>query len=86
MEARQCRPAVRQGAADSNRTRVFVDRRLDLLPDYGTGLMSIECVFRTGDGQKAFSEEPIIKFRNEAEAGVPVKERCRRHGFTDASF
>ncbi len=33
-----------------------------------------------------FSEEQIIGFIKEAEAGMPVVELCRRHGFSDASF
>lgn len=33
-----------------------------------------------------FSEEQIIGFLKEADAGVPVKDLCRRHGFSDASF
>lgn len=36
--------------------------------------------------KKRFSEEQIIGFLRQAEAGVPVKELCRRHGFSDASF
>jgi putative transposase len=36
--------------------------------------------------KKRFSEEQIIGFLKEAEAGVPVKELCRKHGFSDASF
>ena len=36
--------------------------------------------------KKRFSEEKIIGFLKEAEAGVPVKELCRKHGFSDASF
>ena len=38
------------------------------------------------DMKKRFSEEQIIGFLKEAERGVPVKELCRRHGFSDASF
>jgi putative transposase len=30
--------------------------------------------------------ERIIGFLKEAEAGTPVKELCRRHGFSDAAF
>jgi putative transposase len=33
-----------------------------------------------------FSEEQVIGFIKEAEAGMPVAELCRKHGFSDASF
>ena len=36
--------------------------------------------------KKRFSEEQIIGFLKQAEAGVPVRELCRQHGFSDASF
>ncbi|WP_156880485.1 IS3 family transposase [Thermomonas fusca] len=36
--------------------------------------------------KKRFTEEQIIGFLREAEAGVPVKELCRRHGFSEASY
>ena len=36
--------------------------------------------------KKRFSEQQIIGFLKEAEAGVAVKELCRKHGFSDASF
>lgn len=36
--------------------------------------------------KKRFTEEQIIGFLKPAEAGVPVKELCRQHGFSDASF
>ena len=36
--------------------------------------------------QKRFSETQIIGFLREADAGVAVKELCRRHGFSDASY
>lgn len=38
------------------------------------------------DLKKRFSEEQIIGFLKQAEAGVPVKELCRQHGFSGASF
>jgi putative transposase len=38
------------------------------------------------DVKKRFSEEQIIGFLREAEKGVPMKELCRKHGFSEASF
>lgn len=38
------------------------------------------------DVKKRFSEEQIIGFLQEADGGVPVKELCRKYGFSDASF
>ena len=36
--------------------------------------------------KKRFSEEQIIGFLREAEAGLAVAELCRRHGFSEASY
>ena len=36
--------------------------------------------------KKRFREEQIIGFLGEAEAGLPIKELCRRHGFSEASY
>ena len=36
--------------------------------------------------KQRFSEGQIIEFLREAEADVAVKELCRRHGFSDASY
>ena len=36
--------------------------------------------------KKRFSEEQIIGFLKEAEAGMRVKDLCRKHGFSDAAF
>ena len=36
--------------------------------------------------KKRFSEEQIIGFLKEADAGMPVVELCRKHGFSDASY
>ena len=36
--------------------------------------------------KKRYSEEQIIGFQREAEAGVPIKDLCRRHGFSEASY
>ncbi|WP_143293253.1 transposase, partial [Burkholderia pseudomallei] len=32
--------------------------------------------------KKRFTERQIIGFLKEAEAGMPVKELCRKHGFS----
>lgn len=36
--------------------------------------------------KKRYTEEQIIGFIQEADAGVPVKDLCRRHGFSEASY
>ena len=36
--------------------------------------------------KKRFSEEQIIGFLREGDRGVAVKELCRKHGFSDASY
>ncbi len=36
--------------------------------------------------KKRFSDQQIIEFLKEAEAGMPVKELCRKDGFSDAAF
>ena len=33
-----------------------------------------------------FREEQIIGFLKQAEAGLPIKELCRKGGFSDATF
>jgi putative transposase len=33
-----------------------------------------------------FTEEQIIDFLKQADAGMPVKELCRKGGFSDATF
>ncbi len=33
-----------------------------------------------------FTEEQIIGFLRQAEAGMPVKELCRKEGFSDVTF
>lgn len=36
--------------------------------------------------KKRFTEEQIIGFLKQAEAGVAIKDICRKHGFSDATF
>ena len=36
--------------------------------------------------KKRYTDEQIIGFLKQAAAGTPVKELCRKHGFSDASF
>ncbi len=36
--------------------------------------------------KKRFTEEQIIGFLREADPGLPVKELCRQHGFSEASY
>jgi putative transposase len=38
------------------------------------------------DVKKRYTEEQIIGFLKEAEGGVPVKELCRRYGFSEPSY
>jgi putative transposase len=35
---------------------------------------------------KRFTEEQILEFLKQAQAGVPVAEVCRKGGFSDAAF
>ena len=35
--------------------------------------------------KKRFTEAQVVGFLREADAGIPVKELCRKHGFSDAS-
>ncbi|EGD19547.1 Transposase [Xanthomonas hortorum ATCC 19865] len=38
------------------------------------------------DVKKRFTEEQIIDFLREAEAGIAIKDLCRRYGFSEASY
>ena len=35
--------------------------------------------------KKRFTEAQIVGFLREADAGLPVKDLCRKHGFSEAS-
>ena len=37
-------------------------------------------------GSSRYSEEQIIGFLKQADAGMPIKELCRKGGFSDATF
>ena len=39
-----------------------------------------------GHEEAVHGREQIIKFLKEADSGVPIKELCRRHGFSEASY
>jgi putative transposase len=39
-----------------------------------------------GPMKKRYTEEQIIGFLREADAGLPVKELCRKHGFSESSY
>jgi len=36
--------------------------------------------------KKRFTETQIIGFLREAEGGLPIKQLCRKHGFSEASY
>lgn len=36
--------------------------------------------------KKRFTEAQIVGFLREADAGLPIKDLCRRHGFSEASY
>ena len=36
--------------------------------------------------KKRFTEEQIIGFLREADAGTPIAELCRKHAFSEASY
>ena len=41
---------------------------------------------RENEREEAVSGEQVSSFLKQADAGVPVKELCRQHGFSDPSF
>src|SRR4051812_46063469 len=94
-------PVVDRLFADLVLLRDFSDRCLVGLPQdrdhllfgetdllHGTPLSIREPFSQVPTGPKNLggSEEQIIKFLKEADSGVPIKELCRRHGFSEASY
>ncbi len=69
-----------------------------ITPDHARGLVRcprgfVACSSRVrspekeiGPMKKRYSEEQIIGFLREADAGLPLKELCRKHGFSEASY
>jgi len=59
----------------------------ELLPLNDTSRKLVKSVFTGEDGheEKRFTEQQIIGFLKEAEAGVPVKGLCRKHCFRAAA-
>ena len=41
---------------------------------------------RGGRHSRVYPDEQIIGFLKQVEGGVPVKDLCRKHGFSDATF
>ena len=59
----------------------------DLPPENSARRNLVESVSARGAGmKKRFTEAQIIGFLKEAQAGVSVKELCRKHGLSDAGF
>jgi len=63
--------------------QTYVLRRTDLPPPSRTNIMAAKSVNPENDGHE---KEPIISFIKQAEAGLPIKELCRKGGFSDATF
>jgi putative transposase len=36
--------------------------------------------------KKRYTEEQIVGFLQEADSGMPVKELCHKHGFSEPSY
>ena len=59
---------------------------LHLLDDTTGKLVKSVSGRRDGVKKRRFTEQQIIGFLKEAEAGVALKDLCRKHGFSDAAF
>lgn len=60
----------------------------DLLPPSRTNVTEVKSAHQENGGheEEQYTEEQIIGFLKQAEAGMPVKELCRKGGFSDATF
>ena len=61
-------------------------RRLGTMSDAEKETLYRNTLLGLPGSEERFTEEQIIGFLREAEAGMPVKELCRRHGFSEASY
>jgi len=78
-------------AFDSSAVRQTVSHKVhapDLPPTSRTNVKFVKSVTMENDGhsKSRFTDEQIIGFLRQAEAGMPIKELCRSGGFSDATF
>jgi hypothetical protein len=65
----------------------LMNAAMDLIWEHSYGSTSVDAICeKAGTKKKRFTEQQILGFLKEAEAGVPVKKLCRKHGLSDAAF
>jgi putative transposase len=65
----------------------MINSTVDLLPKNSTNRKLVKSVFRQESGhEEAIYRRADHRILKEAQAGVAVKELCRKHGFSDAAF
>ena len=83
------RGAIEQSVQDVivQQARNRISRHADVPPNLSSAPVSTSIPHKKEIGrEEAFSEEQIIGFLHEAEAGMPVKDLCRKHDFSEASY